>query len=122
MWISANTGLPAAGGINSIYADPSGLIYAGTYNDTYRSPDAGMTWSLFQAGAQKIIWDPTRSQTAYLHRTYAGVERTVNSFASRIGFNTGLSTDAFFENIAIAMNGSTVYAGYTWKGVYRLND
>jgi hypothetical protein len=121
-WQPANSGLPANGGIISIYADPDGVIHAGTYSDTYRSIDAGQSWSLFQAGVQRIVWDPARQQTAFMFGTSRGLERTLTGFATRAPFNTGLANNQFFGSLAIDVNGTTVYVGQTFKGVYRITN
>jgi photosystem II stability/assembly factor-like uncharacterized protein len=118
-WISSQNGLPA--GIQDLWTDPSGAGYASTYYDTYRSTDGGLTWSLYQPGVQRIVWDPTRVETAHLFRTYQGIYRTVDSFASSVPFNQGIPSD-FFGRLGIDVSGGTLYYGAASHGLYRVTD
>ncbi|MBZ0236127.1 MAG: hypothetical protein K8M05_27620 [Deltaproteobacteria bacterium] len=124
-WTASGSGLPPGSGgtIQNLWSSPDGALYAATFNDTFRSDNDGQDWGLFQDGIQYIVWDPARTETAYLFRQYQGMERTLSAFATLVPFSAGLpDNNPFFGRVAINADGNTLYYGVTFRGIYRITD
>ncbi|HUQ04275.1 MAG TPA: hypothetical protein VM261_17370 [Kofleriaceae bacterium] len=124
-WSAYSTGFPA-GGSNTLKADAAGNVYAiNGANGVYRLPAGSSTWANASGVVSNYAVDPTRTATSYFIGNNNGTNnfrRSLTSFATRIGFATGLPQSVFTGQVAIDSGGSTVYFAPTNAGLYRVND
>jgi hypothetical protein len=118
-WTLSNTGM--SNGTNLLLVDAGGAIYAQGYSSTYRSTNAGMSWSQISGTAFAVAVDPTRAATAYLGSTTGPLmRRTLNSFGTTVPFADGLPTNSIASGfLAIDRSGGAVYFGQAGHGILR---
>jgi hypothetical protein len=124
-WSAYSTGFPAGPG-NTLKVDAGGNVYAiSGSNGVYRLPAGSSNWAIAAPVVLSYAVDPTRTATSYFVGNNGGTNnfrRSLTSFASRIGFATGLPQSVGNGPIAVDSGGGTVYFGPTNAGLYRVND
>jgi hypothetical protein len=124
-WSAYSSGFPA-GSANTLRADTGGNVYAiNGANGVYRLSAGGSTWAIAAPVVSNYAVDPSRNATSYFIGNNNGTNnfrRSLTSFATRIGFATGLPQSVFTGQVAIDKDGGTVYFAPTNAGLYRVND
>ena len=114
----------------SLAIDPklSATVFAGTMGDgTYKSPDGGRTWHVYNAGIQKgtisaivnqIVFNPRGTEMVYAGTT-VGVFRSMDGGRNWVERMTGMTEVNFVVSLAMdPQRPNVLYAGTT-GGVYR---
>ncbi len=114
----------------SLAIDPklSATVFAGTMGDgTYKSPDGGRTWHLYNAGIQKgtisaivnqVVFNPRGTEMVYAGTT-VGVFRSMDGGRNWVERMTGMTEVNFVVSLVMdPQRPNVLYAGTT-GGVYR---
>jgi hypothetical protein len=110
-----------SGGIieNTVYADVFAFahqgpyMFAGTYNDAFRSADQGATWTRLGITTGNVMAFAVTDSAIFA--AWSGVSRSKDSGATWTQVFRGL-TDGVY---ALAAKGTTLLAGSSWAGVFR---
>jgi len=108
-------GLPS-GGIDDLYITAAGWIFAAHYNDVYVSIDDGATWGpVYPQAAAQFSKNAiaVNSANVMFIGSYEGVRRSDDNGQTWNYINTGLPTTIDITDLAIAANGTTIYAATT---------
>jgi Calx-beta domain/Beta-propeller repeat/Carboxypeptidase regulatory-like domain/CarboxypepD_reg-like domain len=121
-WNNNNTGLTEALNTLAVAPTSSNTIYAGTFRGSYRSTDAGATWTKSSTdlpSVSAIAVDPTNALVAYAGAS--GLFKTTDGGNNWNTLNTPLN-GAFIRTIVIdPLTPSTIYAGSEF-GLFRSTD
>jgi photosystem II stability/assembly factor-like uncharacterized protein len=98
------------------FAEQGRFLFAGTYNDAFRSSDQGASWIELgvctgPVGAFTVI-DST------IFAAYSGLSYSTDSGATWVATYNGL-TDGIWS---LSTRGNTLIAGSDWSGIYRSTD
>ncbi len=127
-WVVASQGLPGAD-VRALAIDPtdSRILYASLENGgLYKSIDGADHWQQSGVGmdpqtqVHSIVIDPTNPQILYAADLRVGVYRSENGGRLWTLINLGLRTRAV-QALAIASDGSMLYAATQGEGVFRLD-
>ncbi|MDO8795805.1 MAG: hypothetical protein Q7J25_14430, partial [Vicinamibacterales bacterium] len=126
-WTAVNAGLTDLN-VESLAVDPvhPELVYAGTVGKgLFKSRDAGVTWSPSATGmtpterVNAIVVHPIRPGVVFAGSHESGVYLSLDGGVSWATLNTGLRSRSI-RALAIAADGSVVYAATFGEGVFRL--
>jgi photosystem II stability/assembly factor-like uncharacterized protein len=124
---TAGVGLETAT-IMSLAGDPSNssVLYAGTVAlGVFKSTDGGVSWLTSSIGmdpaerVNALVVDPSRPTVVYAGTNASGVFVSTDAGATWTLHNTGLLMKTV-QTLAIASDGSSVYAGTRGGGVFGL--
>ncbi len=105
------------------------VLWCGTENGIYRSPDLGQTWVKYLASRMtSIVHHPTKPQTVYVGVLYKGVYKTVDNGLTWIKLNNGLADEPFGKPAPTCFsfdpeNTDVMYIETTgWHDIYKTDD
>jgi photosystem II stability/assembly factor-like uncharacterized protein len=130
VWAGVNNGLTRPY-VQALAIDPSApaTLYAASENpgcatSVFKSTDGGSSWvstltlSCTGVGFRALAIDPAAPATVYVGHESLGVYRTTDGGGTWVEFNPGLDNH-HIESLAMVL-GSSLYAGTSRFGVYRL--
>lgn len=129
-WQQVANGLGNTATVMSLALDPNQpeVLYAGTASQgVYKSQNGGNSWQQSSAGLDPneaigaIVVDPVRSNVVYAGSWFSGVFMSEDAGATWQPLNNGLRTRSV-RTMAIATDGTVVYAGTKGEGVFRLGE
>jgi len=125
-WSAINTGI--AGGAIDVAVHPTtpSTVFGATNSGLYKSTNGGANWALVGGSAGQPVFavaiDPVNPTNVYYATSTAGVFKSVNTGASFIPANTGL-TATFTTALAIdPVTPINLYVGTSASGLFKSTD